>query len=101
MFVKLKDLITKDKKSGVYKLKCDGSDGIYIGETSRQMKLRVIEQLKSCRNGSLGESAFADHLIVSGHSFKEGSESLIHHESSFSRRNGHNLEKRIVSLFET
>ena len=86
LVVKLKDRIPNNQKSGVYSLKCEGCDGVYIGETSRQLKLRVTEHLKSWRNGSLGESAFADHLIISGHSFTEGSESLIHHESSFFKR---------------
>ena len=52
-------------------MECMDCRGFYIGENSRQMKLRVDEHLKHWEKRNLGESAFADHLINSGHSFRE------------------------------
>ena len=34
----------------------------------------------------MGKSAFADHLITSGHSIKEGSEVLLYRENAYRKR---------------
>ena len=86
LFVRLKDPIPVDERSGVYKIECSDCRGVYIGETSRQMKVRVDEHFKAWSSGNLGKSAFADHLINSGHSFREGSGKLLHKEYSYRKR---------------
>ena len=47
LFVKLKDCTPRDEKSSVYKLDCVDYQGIYIGETGRQLKIGVAEHVKS------------------------------------------------------
>jgi len=86
VFVSLKDRTASDEKSGVYKIACDGCQGVYIGETSRQLKIRLAEHKKAWEDGILGKSPLADHLIASGHSLREGSEELLHKEDSYFRR---------------
>jgi len=46
----------------------------------------VEEHLKPLEKGKLGEFAFADHLISSGHSFREESATLLHRENSCFKR---------------
>ena len=77
LFVRLKDPIPRRERSGLYRLTCGDCNSVYIGETSRQLKIRVEEHLKPLEKGKLGESAFADHLISNGHSFREDSVTLL------------------------
>jgi hypothetical protein len=86
LFVKLKDPIPMDERSGVYRIACGGCKGVYIGETGRQLKLRLSEHKKALSKEKIGVSAFADHLISAGHSYREGSEVLLHREDSYFRR---------------
>ena len=57
-----------------------------MGETSRQLKIKVAEHKKAWKEGVVGESALADHLIDSCHSLREGSEELLHNENSYFKR---------------
>ena len=59
---------------------------VYIGETGRQLKIRAEEHRKAWEKGKLGGSAFANHLITSGHKFIKGSEALLHRENSYRKR---------------
>jgi hypothetical protein len=86
LFVSLKDRIANNERSGVYRVECDGCQGVYIGETSRQLNIRVAEHKKAWEEGVVGKSALADHLINSGHSLREGSEKLLHKENSYFKR---------------
>ena len=66
---------------------CKDCNGVYVGETSRQIKIRVAEHISKWENEKLGISAFADHLLTCGHSYRKGSETLLHREKSkFKRR---------------
>ena len=47
------------------------------------MKVCIQEYLKAWRNKSIDISTFADHLINTGHSYEEGSETLLHIENKF------------------
>jgi len=86
LFVRLKDPVPAVESSGVYSIQCNDCNGIYVGETGRQIKIRVAEHLKTWRKGILGESAFADHLIANGHCYREGSATLLHKEKSYFKR---------------
>ena len=69
--VKLKDPIQLLKRSGVYRLECNDCKGVYISKTGRQLKIRIDKHKKAWeKKNNIGVSAFADHLINSGHSFK-------------------------------
>lgn len=68
-------------RSGVYRLNCNNCHCVYIGQTGRPLLSRIKEhesawrsRLKFLNNESIsdhakGRSAFADHLVDSGHSF--------------------------------
>ena len=86
LFVRLKDPIPLLEKSGVYRVACGDCNGVYIGETGRQLKTRIAEHKKAWEKGKMGESAFADHLIENNHSFREGSEVLLHRQNNFFKR---------------
>ena len=67
-------------------MECGGCDGIYIGETGRQLKIRISERKNDLEKEKMGESTLADHLIDHGHTIKEGSEVLLHRRYSYFRR---------------
>ena len=79
--VKLKDPIQLLKRSGVYRLECNDCKGVYISKKGRQLKIRIDKHKKAWEKKNIGVSAFADHLINSGHSFKEGF-GVLHRENS-------------------
>ena len=60
------------------------TEWVYIGETSRQLKIRMAEHKKAWEKSVVGRSALADHLIINGHSLREGSEELLHNENRIS-----------------
>ena len=59
---------------------------LFIGETGRKMIIRVSEQLSAWLSSSFDRSAFADHLLTSGHMYRGGSAALIHRKKSFKKR---------------
>ena len=67
-------------------LPCGDCKAVYIGETSRQMKIKVDEHKKAWEKGKEEILAFADHIITSGHGFREGSVALLHKENSYFKR---------------
>ena len=81
--MRLKDRVPRNEMSGVYRIDCNG---VYIGQTGRQLKIRVAEHMKAWEKNNEGESAFADHLIASGHRIREGSEVLLHRENAYFKR---------------
>ena len=60
----------------MYTMECGGCDVVYIGETGRQLKIRIAEHRKAREKEKEGESALADHLINYNHTIKKGSESF-------------------------
>ena len=51
LLVKFKDCTLRGEKSDVYRLDGDDSQGIHIGETSRQLKIKVAEHVESWETG--------------------------------------------------
>jgi len=56
------------EKSGVYELKCDECSAVYIGETGRKLNIRFHEHIDDFKKKRSNKSAFASHLLESGHS---------------------------------
>jgi hypothetical protein len=54
---------------GVYKLTCSDCSKFYIGQTGRNFSQRFKEHVKALHNNT--ESAFANHLIDSGHTYTD------------------------------
>ena len=56
------------KLSGIYRIKCNNCDYIYIGRTHRNFKQRFMEHFRAFNNKKTGISNIADHLISMNHS---------------------------------
>lgn len=81
-----KDKIPREEKSGVYRLKCGECDSIYIGETSRKVRMRLHEHITAYLDHKPEKSAYAEHLINSGHDPQKTECKLIHIEYNYRRR---------------
>jgi hypothetical protein len=66
------------QKTGVYKIKCGDCDAVYIGQTGRALGERLAEH-DSTENASSPESAFARHIIATGHAKTKKAVSLLHY----------------------
>ena len=87
IFSRLKDPIPQMEKSGVYELKCDECSAVYIGETGRKLNIRFHEHIDDFKKKRSNKSAFASHLLESGHSVDRVNIRLLHEENLFNRRN--------------
>ncbi|KAK5643856.1 hypothetical protein RI129_007701 [Pyrocoelia pectoralis] len=68
--VKNKDVINILDKSGIYQLLCGTCSAFYIGQTGRSFSTRFKEHSNCIKlNNLTHKSAFADHILHSGHSF--------------------------------
>jgi len=78
---------TKDKlkfeDSGVYQIKCKGCNKSYIGETGRDMKIRVKEHIADVRHNRMDTSAIASHNIKTGHAIDFDSANIINKEPRY------------------
>ena len=82
-----KDIINKMDQCGVYKLKCDNCDAIYIGKTIRHFKTRIQEHITNSNQ----LSHFGNHLKDLKHTFNKDTNTMIlHTESNYKKIN--NLE---------
>jgi hypothetical protein len=62
--------------SGVYKIKCENCEKVYIGQTGRKIVTRAEEHLKAVKNFSIN-SEMADHVRETGHNFNINSFNLV------------------------
>jgi len=62
----------------VYKIECGDCDAVYIGQTGRAFEERVAEH-DSAVNSVNPESAFARHIISTGHNKMSKIVSLLHY----------------------
>ena len=67
-FLKYKDKKPITEMTGIYKLKCNDCDKIYLGQTGRPMKDRFKEHLPTGNLNNL-KSNFARHIIDHGHKY--------------------------------
>lgn len=74
--INTKTPIPEDEKCGIYKLKCDDCNTVYIGQTGRSLKQRTTEHLRAQKTQD-HSSNFADHLLECGHNFT-GKATLLH-----------------------
>lgn len=66
------------QKSGVYKIECGDCDAVYIGQTGRALGERIAEH-DSDANTERPESAFARHIVATGHRKTNKNVSLLHY----------------------
>ena len=79
LFPSSKDPVPLSERSGVYRLACSDCPTVYIGQTGRKLKERVLEHQKAIENHAPERSNFAAHVIDCGHSFVgEAGTRLLH-----------------------
>lgn len=64
--------------SGVYRIACCDCDAIYLGQTGRSLKKRLIEHDKSIFK-NIRNTGFAEHCIKYNHSLDPENVQLLHH----------------------
>lgn len=60
-------------KSGIYKIKCNDCNQVYIGQTGRNFKCRFKEHIQALRtnNQTSMKSTFAEHLLKENHTYSD------------------------------
>ena len=75
---------SKDVISGIYSLSCKNCDQCYVGETSRDISIRIKEHLADIRHSRVDTSAVALHIAENPtHLINESCASLIEREPRF------------------
>jgi len=62
-----KDSLPVSQKNGIYRIECGECDGVYIGQTGRNIDERFREHSHAVKNILPHKSAFAKHVIDSDH----------------------------------
>ena len=70
-----KSKTVKEEKSGVYQLNCGSCNKIYIGQTGRAFKERIVDHSRSFRLED-GKSEYAEHVLLENHIFDDNFEIL-------------------------
>lgn len=65
-------------KSGIYRINCSDCSNYYIGQTGRSFRTRFKEHIQALKSQNLTsqKSNFAEHLLNSGHNYKNINENL-------------------------
>jgi len=72
-----KDTPSQSSKSGIYKIKCNKCDCIYIGQTARSFEKRLKEHILATKNKEIHKSSVADHMCSEGHQIDTINSELI------------------------
>ena len=77
-----------EKESGVvYKVNCGDCQKCYIGETGRQLKIRLKEHERGSQSEDLSKmSGLSQHVIQTKHNIKFDEVKILYRESNFSKR---------------
>jgi hypothetical protein len=60
--------MNKYQNSGIYKLKCLTCQGLYIGQTGRNLKARYKEHIREIRHNE-PKTGYAQHILNTGHEY--------------------------------
>lgn len=77
--------------AGVYKINCSDCDSAYVGQTGRTFEKRYKEHIAALNTTS--ESAFATHLIETGHSHKNIKQNMEILHITHNKRKRNTLEQ--------
>ena len=87
-----KDSVNEFQKPGVYRIPCE-CGLVYIGETSRNLSLRLKEHKSNCEKAELEKSAVVKHSWTNDHRIKWNEASILAIEShKFSRKMRESIE---------
>jgi len=82
-------LLNLYKKNVVYKLNCNNCKAIYVGQTKRQLKTRIVEHRNHIKRNKSTYSVITDHRIIFDHEFDWDNVEILDVER--------NLNKRLIS----
>ena len=87
-----KDSVNEFQKPGVYRIPCE-CGLVYIGETGRNLSLRLKEHKTNCEKAELEKSAVAKHSWTNDHRIKWNEASILATEShKFSHKMRESIE---------
>ena len=87
-----KDTVNEFQKPGVYRIPCE-CGLVYIGETGRNLSLRLKEHKTNCEKAELEKSAVTKHSWTYDHRMKWNEASILAPEShKFSRKMRESIE---------
>ena len=84
--------------SGIYKIKCNECDYIYIGRTYRNFKQRFKEHFKAFINNNMKTSNVAEHLIKNKHNITNIQQNMEILEINYNKNDIIQLEKLHIYL---
>ena len=88
----IKNILIKNSPDNIigsiYKINCNNNNcnAFYIGQTGRELKIRIKEHAKAVKNHDQNNSLF-NHYLDTGHSFDFDNYSIVKNIRSFNKRN--------------
>ena len=99
LLTKVKDKDEPNRRQGaVYKIKCCDCQATYIGETGRNLNVRLTEHKRATRNGDINNH-IAEHHLQTNHRIDWDSAECITYSTNYYQRL--NLESWFTSLEQT
>jgi hypothetical protein len=92
--------INKNNACGVYKIKCDQCEFIYIGKTNRSFKNRYDEHLRAYKYKNIKYSNVAEHLINNNHTITSFENNLEILEINNNNKEIEHLEKFYIYKYK-
>ena len=75
----------KDRQGAVYKIKCCDCQATYIGETGRNLNVRLTEHRRATRNGDLNNN-IAEHHLQTNHRIDWDSAECVTYSTNYYQR---------------
>ena len=82
-----KDICPHTSKSNVvYKISCNNCDASYVGQTGRQLKIRITEHRNHIRHNTSVRSVITEHRLQYDHDFQCDKVKILDEEPCFKKR---------------
>lgn len=72
-----KDKIKNENQAGIYEIKCNDCEEIYIGQTKRNLKIRYKEHFSHIKYNREEKSAVAKHCLQNSHTISKDNSKII------------------------
>ena len=82
-----KDICPHTSKSNVlYKISCNNCDASYVGQTGRQLKIRITEYRNHIRHKTSVRSVITEHKLQCNHDFQWDNIKILDEEPCYRKR---------------